>query len=384
MATRRHCQSVIITSCLLSGLSGCSGEASTTSTTGGGGAGSTGDTSAVSSSSAASSSSASGTSSSSSGSGGQTSSSSGGSAGSGGSGGSAGSGGSGGAGGGSSAQSVVKFVAIGDVGKGNQGQYDVAEAIAQKCAADGCDFVQLLGDNIYDSGVSSTTDSQWQTKFEMPYASVNLPFWVVLGNHDYGGEGAGFDFARGKNEIDYTKVSTKWKLPSAYYKHTEKHVDFFALDTNLAMYFLTAEQKTDVAGWVAASNAQWKVAVGHHPYFSNGPHGNAGEYEGLPFVPIVNGAGVKDLLDYVVCGNVDLYIAGHDHNMQWIMPKCGGSTNLIVSGAGSSTSELKNNTSTYFETLDVGFVYIVIADNVLTAQFINTTGTVLHTRSITK
>lgn len=273
---------------------------------------------------------------------------------------------------------------MGDTGKGNQGQYDVADAIAQKCAIDGCDFVQLLGDNIYDSGVTSTTDSDWQDKFEMPYANVNLPFWVVMGNHDYGGEGAGFDFGRGKHEIDYTQVSTKWKLPAAFYKHTEKHVDFFGLDTNLAMFYLADNQKTDVAGWVAASTAQWKIAFGHHPYYSNGPHGNAGSYEGLPFIPIANGAGVKDLLDYVVCGNVDVYICGHDHSMQWIMPKCGGSTHLIVSGAGASTSELKSNTFTYFETLDIGFMYFVIEDNVLTGQIINAAGQVLYTGTITK
>ena len=54
--------------------------------------------------------------------------------------------------------------------------------------------MQLLGDNIYDSGVTSVTDPQWQTKFEIPYMGVNLPFYVVLGNHDYGGNGAGTEF----------------------------------------------------------------------------------------------------------------------------------------------------------------------------------------------
>ncbi len=63
--------------------------------------------------------------------------------------------------------------------------------MAKKCATDGCDFVQLLGDNIYDSGVGSTSDALWQSNFELPYAELDLPFWVVLGNHDYGGDGAG-------------------------------------------------------------------------------------------------------------------------------------------------------------------------------------------------
>ncbi len=256
--------------------------------------------------------------------------------------------------------------------------------MAKKCATDGCDFVQLLGDNIYDSGVGSTSDALWQSNFELPYAELDLPFWVVLGNHDYGGDGAGTEFGKGKHEIDYTKFSTKWTLPAAYYMHSEKHVDFFALDTNMAMFHQAGNQKNDIPGWIAASSAEWKIALGHHPYMSNGPHGNAGEYDGLPFIPIANGAGVKDLLDDVVCGRVDLYLCGHDHSMQWLVPTCGNFTELVVSGAGASTSEFKGNNAAYFESLDIGFFYVVIEDNVLTGQFINAAGTVLHTRTITK
>jgi len=88
---------------------------------------------------------------------------------------------------------VIRFAAMGDTGKGNTGQKDVASAIARKCAASGCDFVQLLGDNIYDSGVTSVTDPQWQTKFEQPYADIDLPFYAALGNHDNGGSLLGFE-----------------------------------------------------------------------------------------------------------------------------------------------------------------------------------------------
>lgn len=73
-------------------------------------------------------------------------------------GGASGTGATGGTGGGTAAS--VRFVAIGDAGKGNAEQKQVADAIQAKCAASGCDFVQLLGDNIYDSGVASVTDPQ--------------------------------------------------------------------------------------------------------------------------------------------------------------------------------------------------------------------------------
>ncbi len=278
---------------------------------------------------------------------------------------------------------LVRFVALGDAGKGNQGQLDVANAVAAKCAVDGCDFVQLTGDNIYDSGVDSTADPQWQTKFEVPYAGVDLPFWVVLGNHDYGGGGAGYEFGKGQNEIDYTNVSTKWKLPSAYWHRLVEHVEMVGLDTNMAMYNQADDQAADVPTWLSQTTATWKIAFGHHPYRSNGPHGNAGEYDGLPFVPITNGAGVKSLVEDVVCGQVDVYICGHDHSMQWLQDTCSG-TELIVTGAGASTTNLEGSNPSYFESDALGFLYVRIENNSFTGEFIDTAGNVLYTRTITK
>ena len=75
-------------------------------------------------------------------------------------------------------------MALGDAGKGNTAQRDVAIAMRDVCAAKGCDFALLLGDNIYDAGVDSVTDAQWQTKFELPYKDLNIPFYPTLGNHD--------------------------------------------------------------------------------------------------------------------------------------------------------------------------------------------------------
>jgi hypothetical protein len=284
----------------------------------------------------------------------------------------------------SPANDVVRFVAMGDTGKGNQSQRDVAAAVAAKCQKDGCDFVQLLGDNIYDSGASSPTDSQFNDKFEIPYAAINLPFYVVLGNHDYGGGGTGNEFGKAKNEIDYTSHSSKWRLPAAYYKRTEKHVEFFALDTNMQMYSQDAQQKTDMKAWIGASTATWKIAIGHHPYKSNGPHGNAGSYDGLPFVPIANGAGVKSFLEEIVCGKVDVYLSGHDHSRQWIVDKCGGTTELIVSGAGAEVTDLKGSNPTHFQSPKIGFHYIKIEGRKLTAEFVDAKGNVEYTRTIQK
>lgn len=279
---------------------------------------------------------------------------------------------------------VLRFAALGDTGKGNTGQMAVGAAVAAKCAADGCDFVQLLGDNFYDSGVSSPTDPLFQTYFEVPYASVAAPFWVVLGNHDYGAGGAGTDFTRGQHQVDYTARSTKWKLPSKYWHRTAAHAELIGLDTNMMMFSLASDQARDVPRWIAAATSTWKIAFGHHPYLSNGPHGNAGSYDNLPIVPIANGKGVKDFLDDNICGRVDVYICGHDHSSQWLTPKCGANTELFVAGAGASATTLTSRNASYFQTETLSFLYVVIEGRKLTASFISDTGATLFTRSYTK
>ena len=81
---------------------------------------------------------------------------------------------------------AVRFIVIGDSGSGSAGQYAVGQAIADVCdgkdefvgdmAFAGCDLVVGLGDNIYESGVTSVDDPQFAEKFEKPFEPVQLPF----------------------------------------------------------------------------------------------------------------------------------------------------------------------------------------------------------------
>jgi tartrate-resistant acid phosphatase type 5 len=292
-------------------------------------------------------------------------------------------GGSGGAGGTGSGD-TVRFVAVGDTGKGTPEEAQVAQAIAAKCAKDGCDFVQLLGDNVYENGVASVDDTEWQAKFEQAYASVPGPFWVVLGNHDYGGLGRGFEVARAQAEVDYSAKSTKWNLPATYYRRSVSNVEFFGLDTTPGIFAQQAQEESEVAGWVAQSTATWKIAFGHHPYLSNGDHGNAGSYDGvLGVLTNTAGAGVKELLEGTVCGKADVYLCGHDHSQQWLSTTCGG-TELIVSGTGAEPTTLPGTNATYYQSLNLGFLYVVISGNTFEGTFFDVDGNAEFSRKITK
>ncbi len=269
---------------------------------------------------------------------------------------------------------TLRFVAIGDTGSGVQGQLDVAAAFEAKCKRSGCDFALLLGDNFYYSGIASVTDPLVKSRFEDVYKNIDVPFYVVLGNHDYGGNGFGFDKTQAHNEVLYSQFSTKWKMPAEHWHRVEKHVEFFGLDTTAQERGSSATQATDVKSWIAASTSTWKIALGHHPYKSNGPHGNAG----------TEAAGVKDFFEANVCGKVDFYFCGHDHSRQWIADPCGGTTELIVSGDGSWATELPGQNKVHFQASSLGFVYVTIEGKRLTAEFINKAGTVEFTRSVTK
>ncbi|HEY5945011.1 MAG TPA: metallophosphoesterase [Kofleriaceae bacterium] len=295
----------------------------------------------------------------------------------------------------------VKFIAVGDTGKGNADQRRVAMAMRDLCAAKGCDFVLMLGDNIYDSGVTSTMDSQWQTKFEQPYSDVDLPFYVALGNHDYGGKliidvaGIGNEFDKGKVEVDYTQISTKWNMPATHYTFTWGDVGFVVFDTNSILW--GDNTYGDQAAWLPSALAQvagkrWIFTAGHHPYRSNGQHGNAGDYDAPELVgvqvpnplPVQNGAAMKSFFDDHVCGVSQVYFAGHDHSRQWIdepTALCG--TELIVSGAGSSytTIQDRGNKSFFEDASETGFMYVVVDGDKFTGEFYDANGTLDFART---
>jgi hypothetical protein len=283
---------------------------------------------------------------------------------------------------------VVRFVALGDGGEGNDTQYRNADAVEVVCAERGCDFALYLGDNFYDSGVSGVDDVQFQDKFELPYANLHFPFYISLGNHDYGGEGLGWELWKGSIYVDYSAYSDKWTMYDLYYTFSAGPVDFFALDTTQVFWGLGGDQEDWLQTALAVSGAEWKVAFGHH-YRSNGPHGNAGDYEGLgaladiPGFDIAAGVPIQEFMERAVCGQIDLYLCGHDHDLQWLEPACG--TELIVSGAAAKTSDLEGSNATRFEYDDLGgFTWVEIAGNHLTASFFDEYGALLHEGTITR
>jgi tartrate-resistant acid phosphatase type 5 len=282
---------------------------------------------------------------------------------------------------------TVRFVALGDAGTGEDGQALVAAAMATVCQDLGCDFVLYLGDNIYDSGADSVDDVQFQDKFEQPYSELDLPFYVTLGNHDYGGGGLGNERDKAEPQVLYTEHSDKWTMPDRTYAVDHAHTRLMSLDTNAILWGNAWETLEPQQEWIQetlGTDHRWKIAFGHHPYISNGEHGSAGKYEGIEDIPIVSGQELKDFFEDNLCGQVDLYISGHDHDLQWLEPQCG--THFMVSGAGGKTRSIEGwDQPTRFELGDtLGFHWIEISDDKLSAKIFNSDAELLYEDTIQK
>jgi tartrate-resistant acid phosphatase type 5 len=274
----------------------------------------------------------------------------------------------------------LRFVVLGDAGTGDANQRKVAAAMAKVCAARGCAFALYLGDNIYSNGVSGADDTQFDSKFEQPYAALDFPLHAALGNHDYGHEGSNLGLGEANEmqahaQVEYTARSDKWSMPSEYYTFREGPAAFFAIDSNslvVDMFRPVAEQAAWLDAELAKSDARWKLVFGHHPYISNGRHGNA------------TAPGLLELIEGSVCGKAQVYFSGHDHTREWLEPTCG--TSFIVSGAGGRhLYELRGEEqpARFQDDSEFGFLWVEIAGDTLTGVFYDAEGDADHEDTIT-
>lgn len=254
---------------------------------------------------------------------------------------------------------AVSFIFFGDAGNGDAAQYAVGRAVGAWCATHRCDFVALLGDNFYPVGVRSRNDPQWQTKFELPYATVNLPFHPALGNHDYLGHASA--------ELRYR--SDRWAMPARYYQFRAGPADFFVVDTER----YTRREHAWLEGALAASDAPVKVVYGHHPVLSSGEHG-------------ATGGRVAEMAALLHRAGVTVYLCGHDHNLEVLEqppgPDAPGTLPLVVSGGGgASTRAITPGPDSRFAARTRGFGYMEIHDGAAVVTLVDSEGRVLYTQS---
>src|SRR5436190_2853009 len=149
----------------------------------------------------------------------------------------------------------VKFAVIGDSGRGDQPQNEVAAQMVAWREKFPYDLVLMLGDNIYDSH----TAEDYAAKFERPYKPLldaGVTFQAAIGNHD--------DAA----QIRYEKFNMGGQRYYSFRKSdqplgpvTGGGVRFFALDSRS----FDPDQLEWLRKGLEQSGSRWKIVYFHHP-----------------------------------------------------------------------------------------------------------------------
>ncbi len=269
------------------------------------------------------------------------------------------------------------FWVFGDWGSGGKAQKKVAAAMGQKIDESGGDAVFALGDNFLGSGVRDVNDSQWNRKFEnmYPAGQFDLPFWAVLGNHDYMGNPDAQVAYTGRTLKDGS--TTRWNMPGRHWSTV-----FSSADGSVSVHVVGLDSQPVVSSrsgrkaellWLdsvlAASSEPWIFVLGHHPVYSHGHYGD-------------NKTMKKHLEPLFEKYGVDCYFNGHDHDLQLLKP--GKRTMYVISGAGSQTRKTKMGRNSLFASSSLGFVRCDLRSDEIGFQFLDAKGKVLFEKSFQK
>lgn len=219
----------------------------------------------------------------------------------------------------------IRILLLGDTGSGDENQKKVASSSMNTCEQFGCDLVLYLGDNFIQDGVQSTSDPQFQYKFEEVYPH-ELPFYAVLGNHDLRGSW--------KAQIEYTRQNPRWRMPDVHYSFQAGPVYFHAINTACTMCSLWTIFKQP-------KPVPWKVIFGHRPYVTTGRH------RGM--VPLERWLIERSKAQFV--------FSGHNHILEHVQHK---GIDQIISGAGGNpihSIREEENLARKFFLQDFGYVW---------------------------
>ena len=257
----------------------------------------------------------------------------------------------------------VKFAVIGDSGRGDKAQHEVAQQMVSWRQRFSYDFVLMLGDNIYDSH----TPEDYVLRFEQPYQPLldsGVKFYAAIGNHD---EPASIYYDRfnmgGQRYYSFRQAEISVQ------GITGAGVRFFALDSRT----LDSEQLDWLRKGLKESGSRWKIVFLHHPIYTSGRYGSGARTLRAALEPVL------------VDGEADVVLAGHEHFYERVVPQRG--ILYFISGAAGSLrrGDIRQSSLTArgFDT-DYSFMLMEASGGDLHFQAISRTGATVDAGAITK
>jgi DNA repair exonuclease SbcCD nuclease subunit len=255
----------------------------------------------------------------------------------------------------------IKFAVIGDSGRGNAPQYDIAGQMAAYRKQFRFTFVIMNGDNIYEG---PATPDDYRAKFEKPYQALlddDVKFYAALGNHD------------DPKQIDYPLFNMDgnryytFRPPEDPLTRLITSVRFFAIDTTN----LDRGQMRWLQEQLSASDSAWKICFFHHPMYTSGRYQHASAAFRISLEPMF------------VRNGVDAVFAGHEHFCQRTTLQQG--IQYFVSGVAGSLRAGNAAPAPFiareFDT-DYHFMLVEIERDVLSFQAISRNGTTVDAGSL--
>src|SRR4029453_9593965 len=173
--------------------------------------------------------------------------------------------------------SSIKFAVIGDSGRGDVPQHEVAAQMVAWRQKFPFEFVLMLGDNIYDSH----TPKDYYAKFEEPYKTLldaGVTFYAAIGNHDDPGQTHYAKFNMGGQRY-YTFRKSERRIGGL----VGAGVRFFVLDSRS----LDPEQLRWFREQLSESGSNWKIAYFPHPIYTSGRYRGGAQALRLAVEPIL-------------------------------------------------------------------------------------------------
>ena len=269
------------------------------------------------------------------------------------------------------------FCAVGGTGTGLPGAAGIVDSIAKLAPTGPLDFVLLLGDNFYPRGVSSVTDSQWQSKFENLFDTdrFRIPFYPTIGRAD----------ARGNREaqLEYGAMSPRWVMPTPTYSFDlQSHgvglslisLDTAALTGNIGDSSNRDSLRRAIRG-LRQSESQWKIVYGYHSIFSNG------KARGSLMSTVLE----ERLAIVLEETDADVYIGGDGNFLEMLEPRAGVLHMVSGGGGGAEMAEsVHSGEGTMFAHTGGGFTWFRFDGKTLEISMRDAQGAVLFVHHLTK
>ena len=206
----------------------------------------------------------------------------------------------------------VRLAVIGDSGRGDQAQNEVAQQMVAWRARFEFDLVLMMGDNIYDRH----TPEDYAAKFERPYKPLldaGVTFQAAIGNHDDAAQ-INYDKFNMRGQRYYTFRRDERPLG----KLAGGGVRFYVLDSRS----FDPDQLLWLQKGLAQTGSRWRIVYFHHPIYTSGRYQTGARTLRRVLEP------------YLVEGDVDIVLSGHEHFYERILPQHG--IIYFVSGAAGS------------------------------------------------